>query len=217
MTPSHGVEIVYEDNHILVAVKPYNIPSQQDSSGDADMLNILKEYIKQKYDKPGNVYLGLVHRLDRPAGGLMLFARTSKAASRLSDAMRKQAIEKSYQCRCTGIPQPPEGDMRDLLVKDEKTNNVHVVHHMQEKAKQAELRYRVVEDDGQNALCEVELKTGRPHQIRVQFASRGHALVGDARYGSGGRQLALWAFRLAFTHPVQHEWMEFVYPPNPAL
>lgn len=215
--PGHGVEIVYEDNHVVVAIKPCNIPSQADSSKDADMLGILKDYIKQKYDKPGNVYLGLVHRLDRPAGGLMLFARTSKAAARLSDAIRRRGIEKWYLCRCVGAPEAESGEMTDYLIKDTKTNLTRVAHPDEDGAKQALLRYAVTHQQDGIAQCEVELITGRPHQIRVQFSSRGCPLVGDARYGSGGQQLALWAFRLVFTHPVSKERMEFMRLPDWAV
>lgn len=212
--PGHNVEIVYEDNHVLVAVKPHNIPSQGDSSGDTDMLGILKAYIKQKYDKPGNVYLGLVHRLDRPAGGLMLFARTSKAAARLAEAIRRHGIEKWYLCRCEGAPGAESGEMSDYLIKDTRTNMTRVARAGEPGAKEALLRYSMTGYKDGISQCEVELITGRPHQIRVQFASRGLPLVGDARYGSGRRQLELWALRLVFVHPVTKKRMEFVRLPG---
>lgn len=212
--PGNGVRVLHEDNHILVAIKPYNMPSQADSSGDPDMLNALKEYIKHKYNKPGNVYLGLVHRLDRPAGGLMLFARTSKAAARLAAAMQNHEIEKTYLCRCKGIPSREKGSMEDWLLK-ETGNNVRVVAAGTSSSRTARLDYEVLSERDGNALCRVRLITGRPHQIRVQFASRNLPLLGDARYGDGGRQLALWSWRLAFIHPVNKQQMAFEqYPPT---
>lgn len=211
MTAMQGVQVIYEDNHILVVVKPQNMLSQADATGDLDILTVLKAYIKEKYQKPGEVYLGLVHRLDRPAGGLMLFARTSKAAARLADAMRKGEIHKMYLLRCQGCPAPQTGEMIDYLRKGDG-NLVQVVKEGAQGAKRAMLRYTVLEP-GDKSLCEVELLTGRAHQIRVQFASRGWPLLGDARYGTGGRQLALWAHRLAFMHPVKKERLEFTFLP----
>lgn len=199
MTP----QIVYEDNHVLVAIKPPNVPSQADSSHDVDMLTLLKAYIAHKYHKPGAVYLGLVHRLDRPASGLMVFARTSKAASRLSQQMRDGTFEKHYRLLCEKAPVPQMGTWEDTLLKG-PGNLVHTVPSGTPGGKRAALRYRTLQVyPGKQALCEVELLTGRAHQIRVQFASRGCALMGDARYGRGGRQLALWSYQLAFDHPTQ--------------
>jgi 23S rRNA pseudouridine1911/1915/1917 synthase len=139
----------------------------------------------------------------------MLFARTSKAAARLADAMRRRGIEKWYLCRSQGVPEPESGEMWDYLAKDERENMSRVVRKGDEGAKEAQLRYSVVDSDGQSSVCEVELVTGRPHQIRVQFAARGFPLLGDAKYGGGGRQLALWAFRLVFVHPTTKRRLEF--------
>lgn len=211
----NGIDIIYEDNHILVAIKPPNMPSQADSSGDADILTLLKGYIKDKYNKPGNVYLGLIHRLDRPASGLMLFARTSKAAARLSEQMRERRIEKRYLARVNGQPEPPDGEWADYLRKHDD-GMVRLATENEPDAKLAKLAYQTLES-GPHALVGVDLFTGRSHQIRVQFAARGLPLLGDARYGSGGRQLALWSYRLAFEHPVKHEWLSFVHPPPDGL
>lgn len=213
MDAMNKVEIIYEDNHILVAVKPYNMLSQADATREPDILSYLKQYIKSKYIKPGNVYLGLVQRLDRPAGGLMIFARTSKAASRLSDAIRKGEIKKKYLIRTESTPDEASGMLEDYLIK-ESGNNVRIAKKDEPGAKYAALKYRVLESGSCGALIEVELLTGRPHQIRVQFASRGIPLLGDARYGSSGRQLALWAYGLEFVHPVKNETMKFEYMPS---
>lgn len=213
MTP----QIVYEDNHVLVAIKPPNVPSQADRSRDADMLTLLKAYIARKYHKPGAVYLGLVHRLDRPASGLMVFARTSKAAGRLSEQMRDGRFAKRYRLLCQKAPVPPQGQWEDTLFKA-AGNLVRVVPAGTPGGKRAQLRYRTLQVyPGGQALCEVELLTGRAHQIRVQFASRGCALVGDARYGQGGRQLALWSYQVAFDHPTQKTRLCFTQPPPPSL
>ena len=205
-------EIVYEDNHLLVCIKPFNVPSQADASNDADMLTILKDYIKEDKNKPGNVYLGLVHRLDRPAGGLMVFAKTSKAASRLFSQMQGGEFEKRYVIRTSCVPENGAGEWTDYL-KKEAGNTVRVLEEEQEGAKFSKLRYKVLqtEKDG-TALVEVELLTGRSHQIRVQFSSRGCPLVGDARYGKGGTQLRLWSAHLCFFHPTRGERLAFDAP-----
>lgn len=197
MTPP----ILYEDNHLLVAIKPHMVPSQADASGDPDMLTLLKAYIKEKYQKPGEVYLGLVHRLDRPAGGVMVFARTSKAAARLAAQMQEGRFQKTYLAVVTGNP-PPAGDWEDDLLKDEKSNTVHVVPPG--KGKRAHLAFRVLGRREGMALCQIQLLTGRPHQIRVQFASRGFSLYGDARYGRGeGEHLALFSQKIELEHPTK--------------
>ena len=208
-----NLNVLYEDNHIIVVVKPVNIPSQADKTGDIDMLAIIKEYLKEKYNKPGEVYLGLVHRLDRPTGGVMVFAKTSKAASRLSEQIREKQIHKKYLCIVDGKMENRVGTMKDCLLKNEKTNTSKVVKEGTKNAKEAVLDYEVVKynEEINMSVVKVNLHTGRHHQIRVQFASRNHSLSGDQKYGTRGRgkQLALWAYSLSFMHPTKKENMEF--------
>ena len=208
------IPVLYEDNHLLVAVKPANLPTQADSSGDDDMLSILKRYIGEKYSKPGAVYLGLVHRLDRPVGGVMVFARTSKAASRLSEAFRTHEQDRRYLAVVEGEFSEPLEPV-DYLLKDGKTGMVRVVSSKTEGAKQARLISRPIAGESGLTLTDVQLFTGRAHQIRVQHAHAGHALYGDMRYGHGvpGRQIALWAYYLKVEHPTKHEMLEFVSRP----
>ena len=208
-----NLKVLYEDNHIIVVVKPVNIPSQGDKTGDEDMLTIIKRYLKEKYNKPGDVYLGLVHRLDRPTGGVMVFARTSKAASRLSEQVRNKEFHKKYLCIVDGKMEDAKGTFRDFLWKNEKTNMSKVVKEGTKNAKEAILDYEVVKynEEINMSVVKVDLHTGRHHQIRVQFSSRNHSLSGDQKYGTRGRGkgLALWAYSLSFTHPVKKEVMTF--------
>ena len=201
------MEVLYCDNHILVAVKPFNMPSQSDSSGDEDMLTALKKYVGIKYSKPGNVYLGLVHRLDRPAGGVMVFARTSKAAARLSAQFAAHSQGRRYLAVVRG---DMRGERRlvDYLAKG-GDGIVRIVGENAPGAKRAELVTRSLAVRGGLTLTDVELFTGRAHQIRVQHASAGYPLWGDARYGGGkpGQQLALWAYMLPIKHPTRVEVM----------
>ena len=211
MTP----DIVYEDNHVIVAVKPPNLLSQADRTGDGDLLSALKEYIREKYRKPGEVYLGLVHRLDRPVGGLMVFARTSKAAARLSAQLQKHDIGREYLCVCEGeIPGPLH--LTDWLLKDKRLNHVSVVPEGTPEAQKAILHCTPLETSGGLTLCAIRLETGRSHQIRVQMNHAGHPLWGDNRYGHGvpGQQVALWGYRLTFEHPVSHKLMVFERMPE---
>ena len=208
-----SLKVLYEDNHIIVVEKPVNIPSQADKTGDVDLLTIVKQYIKEKYNKPGEVYLGLVHRLDRPTGGVMVFARTSKSASRLSEQIRNKTMHKKYLCIVDGKMENQTGSMRDFLLKNEKNNISKVVKEGTKNAKEAVLDYEVVKYNDQinMSVVKVDLHTGRHHQIRVQFASRGHSLSGDQKYGTRGRgkQLALWAYSLSFIHPTTKEELTF--------
>lgn len=211
------LKILYEDNHIIVVVKPVNVPSQADKTGDEDMLTLIKKYIKEKYNKPGEVYLGLVHRLDRPTGGVMVFAKTSKSASRLSEQIRENKMHKKYLCIVDGKLEKEKGTFKDYLLKNEKTNTSKVVKEGTKNAKEAILDYEVVKynEEINLSVIKVDLHTGRHHQIRVQFASRGHSLSGDQKYGTRGRgkQLALWAYSLSFIHPTQKKEMNFeAYP-----
>lgn len=213
------IPVIYEDNHLLVIEKPVNIPVQEDESRDADVLTLLKQYIKERYNKPGNVYLGLVHRLDRPVGGVMVFAKTSKAASRLSDSMRREKWERKYLAVVHGNPSQRKAVLKHYLWKDRKQNKVHSVSKNHPEGKEASLDYELLESGQGNSLLRVRLHTGRSHQIRVQLATIGHPLYGDQKYGEKvnkkGQQIALWAHTLEFEHPTTKERLRFESnPPN---
>lgn len=216
MRENYQPEILYGDNHILVVLKEQNLASCPDESGDENLLDLLKDYLKRTYEKPGNVYLGLVHRLDRPTGGVMVFAKTSKAAGRLAEQMKTGDFEKRYLTVLNGAPSPESGKLVNYLKKNTINNMVYLSTEGTDGAKYAALDYRVLEKRGGLALTEVKLHTGRSHQIRVQFAGIAHPVYGDMRYGGEfaikGR-LALWAYSLAFTHPVTKERMRFLSEP----
>ncbi len=204
------LNVLYEDNHIIVVVKPYNILSQGDSTKDKSIMDMVKEYIKVKYNKPGNVYLGLVHRLDRPVGGIMVFARSSKAAARLTKAFNEHSITKKYLAivhgKITGT-----GEYVDYIEKSDNGNSI-----ISENGKKAVLEYEALSYDKEHdcTLVSINLKTGRHHQIRVQFSSRGHYLLGDQRYGVlDNTQICLFAYYLSFVHPVSKEELKFEYYP----
>lgn len=214
-----NLQVAYEDNHIIVVVKPQNIPSQEDESKDMDMLTIVKSYIKEKANKPGNVYLGLVHRLDRPTGGVMVFAKTSKAADRLRVQMQEGGFQKRYLAVVNGKPKEKRAKLVHHLLKNARTNTVQVVPELTTGAKRAELEYEVIDEKEKVSLVSVELMTGRSHQIRVQMKHIGCPIYGDVRYGGDklakGHNLALWAYELKFVHPTTKENMTFrVYPPE---
>lgn len=213
------VPILYEDNHLLLVEKPVNIPVQEDNSRDLDLLNLLKNEIKKRDQKPGNVYLGLVHRLDRPVGGAMVFAKTSKAAARLSDMMRRQVIERKYLAVVHGVPKQKEQKLTHHLLKNSRKNQVSVVPSTHPEGKKAVLNYRVLASQNGLSLLEVTLETGRPHQIRVQLSALGHPLFGDQKYGAKlnkvGQQIALWACALQLEHPTKKEPVTvFSQPPK---
>ncbi|MBP5648472.1 MAG: RluA family pseudouridine synthase [Clostridia bacterium] len=211
------ITILYEDNHLLVVIKPQGVPSQEDSSEDKDMLSLLKEYIKEKYNKPGNVYLGLVHRLDRPTGGLMVFARTSKAAARLSAQIVEGELEKKYLAVLASSPAQHRDRLVNYLAKDASRNMVKIVPMATEGAKKAVLDYNIIDEKEGLALADVRLHTGRSHQIRVQFASIGCPLYGDVKYGKNQPNigLSLWSYSLRFIHPTTEKIMTFrAYPPE---
>ncbi|MBO6232533.1 MAG: RluA family pseudouridine synthase [Clostridia bacterium] len=213
------IKVIYEDNHIIVVEKNPNIPSQEDKTGDIDMLSLVKDYIKVKYNKPGNVYLGLVHRLDRPVGGIMIFAKTSKAASRLSEEVRNKTFKKKYLAVVDGKFENQEGTLEDYLYKDERNNMSKVVNATKKNAKLAKLDYKVlVYDEVKNlSLVEINLHTGRHHQIRVQLSNFEHSIFGDQKYGTRGqgKQIALWAYKLKIVHPTTKEELEFEDLPEP--
>ena len=201
------INIIYEDNHLLVVEKPINVPVQEDESKDKDFLTILKDFIKMRDNKPGNVYLGLVHRLDRPVGGVMVFAKTSKCASRLSEQVRNRTLTKTYYAVCMGKLES-SGTLIDKLLKDTKNNIVKVDN----KGKEAILDYELIDYKDNMSLVKINLKTGRSHQIRVQFSSRGHALYGDQKYNKSakvGEQIALFSNSITLNHPITKETMTF--------
>lgn len=207
------LKVIYEDNHIIVVEKPVNIPSQGDKTGDIDLLTIVKQYIKEKYQKPGNVYLGLVHRLDRPVGGVMVFAKTSKAAARLSNQVREKQFEKTYLTIVNGKMSKEKETLQDYLLKDERNNKSKVVPEGTKNSKLAILDYEVLKYDKELNLSvlKIYLHTGRHHQIRVQLSSRDHSIYGDQKYGGRGhgKQITLWAYELKLFHPITNEKMVF--------
>lgn len=205
-------KILYEDNHILVTIKNRNQIVQEDVTHDKDLLTELKEYIKKKYNKPGNVYLGLVHRLDRPVGGVMVFARTSKAAERLSKEIQNNQVNKTYFAVIEGILKQKKGIMEDSLLKIENEHKTIV----DKNGKYSKLEYEVIDEKENLSLVKIHLLTGRHHQIRVQFSSRNYPLWGDNKYNinaKAGEQIALWAYKLEFIHPVTKEQLEFIELP----
>lgn len=207
------MKVIFEDNHLLVVDKPVNIPMQEDNSKDQDLLTECKEYLKEKYNKPGNVYLGLVHRLDRPVSGVCVFARTSKAASRLSKQVQDHTFKKQYLAVVEDNGLKESDHFEDYLLKDPKTNTVKV----NKNGKLAILDYEVLRRKNNLALVKVYLKTGRSHQIRVQFSSRNHALWGDQRYNKNaivGQQIALHSQSISFNHPISNEPLTFTSNPD---
>jgi len=207
--------IVYEDNHLLVVIKPQNIACQGDESGDDNLLDMLKQYIKVRDNKPGNVFVGLVHRLDRPTGGLMVFAKTSKCASRISEQIRLGTFEKQYLAVVAGKPEKSFMHLENYLRKDEVRNIVTVTPMATQGAKLAVLNCECLQTVDGLSLMKVNLETGRGHQIRVQLAYQGLKIVGDAKYGVAkeGVDMALWAYKLNFEHPTTKEHLCFLLEP----
>ena len=212
------LKVIYEDNHIIVVEKPVNIPSQGDKTGDIDLLTMVKQYIKEKYQKPGNVYVGLVHRLDRPVGGVMVFAKTSKAAGRLSNQVREKQFQKTYLTIVNGKMDQKQDTLEDYLLKDERNNKSKVVKEGTRNSKLAILDYEVLkyEQELELSVLKIHLHTGRHHQIRVQLSSRNHSIYGDQKYGGRGhgKQLTLWAYKLQILHPISNEKMIFYSLPE---
>lgn len=207
------LKVIYEDNHIIVVEKPVNIPSQGDKTGDIDMITIIKQYLKEKYNKPGNVYLGLIHRLDRPVGGVMVFAKTSKAAARLSEQVREKVFQKTYLVVVNGKMEEKKGLLEDYLLKNERNNISKVVKEGTKNSKFASLDYEELKynEEINLSVLKINLHTGRHHQIRVQLSSRNHSIYGDQKYGGRGhgKQIALWAYTLKILHPITKEEMIF--------
>lgn len=205
------LNILYEDNHIIVVEKMVNVLSQSDITGDADMLSLVKAYIKEKYQKKGNVYVGLVHRLDRPVGGIMVFAKTSKAASRLNEQIKNNFMQKSYYAIIHGYLENKEGILEDKI---EKISNKEVKLNTP-NGKEAKLEYKVIGEKDNLSIVDINLITGRFHQIRLQFSSRGYPLYGDQLYGKkDNNQIALFAYKLKFIHPTKKEEMVFTLKPH---
>jgi 23S rRNA pseudouridine1911/1915/1917 synthase len=209
-------EILYEDNHCLAANKPAGLLTQGDETGAPSLLDWARADLKARYHKPGNVFVGLVHRLDRPVSGVVLLARTSKAAARLSEQFREGRVEKVYWAIVEGVVPGEGGEWTDTLRKDASSNVVRVVPAGTAGGQEARLAYRVLERQGKRTALELRPMTGRGHQLRVQLASRGWPIVGDRKYGAasflkaldGGGRIALHARRLGFSHPTKREAME---------
>lgn len=209
------LNVIYEDNQIIVVIKPQNIPTQEDSSKDADMLTLVKNYIKEKYNKPGNVFVGLVHRLDRPTGGVMVFAKTSKAAARLSESIKENELKKNYLAIVLGTLKEKKQKLVNYLKKNEKTNTVSVVGQAVSGAKYAELDYTVISEQKNTSLLKINLVTGRSHQIRAQLSNLGNPIVNDVKYGSKTKgNLMLWAYELKLVHPTTKQKMTFKVLPD---
>ncbi|RNC85809.1 MAG: RNA pseudouridine synthase [Balneola sp.] len=210
-----NIPIIYEDNHLLVIDKPAGVLSQEDRTGAPDVLTLCKKYIKKEYKKPGNVWLGLVHRLDRPVSGLMVLAKTSKAASRLSEEVRKNNMSKTYWALVYGMA-PMEQQLTHFLEKDRRTNLVKAYNSKKKGGKEARLSFSTIKQSKDYSVVEVNLETGRPHQIRVQLAKIGHPIFGDYKYGEQGtgpgKQLALRSMKLSFKHPTKDEMLSFEAP-----
>lgn len=209
--------ILHEDNHVIVVLKPQNVACCPDESGDDNLFDCVKRYIKETYHKAGNAYLGLVHRLDRPTGGVIVFAKTSKAAARLSEQLKNGGFEKRYYAVLCGVPSRKKATLENYLKKNTVNNMVYVCTQSEEGAKFAALDYEIKQEKGALSLAEIKLHTGRTHQIRVQFAAINCPLYGDMRYGGDKAvkgKLALWAYSLRFSHPTTGESMRFeIQPP----
>ncbi|MBN2473027.1 MAG: RluA family pseudouridine synthase [Pirellulales bacterium] len=213
----HGdlLEILYEDNHLLAVVKPAGLPTMGTRGDRPTLLAVAKEYVKLRYEKPGNVYLGAMSRLDAPVSGVVLLARTSKAARRMTEQFRSHLVGKSYWALVEGCIRPSAGEYVDWVGQDERHRRMHIVGPKLPGAKQARMSYRRLADFTDHSLLEVTLETGRKHQIRLQFSHRGHPILGDRKYG-GRRQwpvgIALHARRLVITHPVRGETLSLEAP-----
>lgn len=214
------IDVLYEDNHCLAVNKPAGLLAQADATGDPCLVSWAREYLKERYQKPGKVYIGLVHRLDRPTSGVLLLARTSKAASRLAEQFRSGTISKTYWAIVEGEPKPPEGQWEDILEKDRRINRVRLLDEPTPDGQVARVHYRVVKAGRGLSKLELRPQTGRSHQLRVQLAGRGLPIVGDRKYGAamvleagdGQRRIALHARELSFRHPTREEVISIVAP-----
>jgi 23S rRNA pseudouridine1911/1915/1917 synthase len=212
------LDVLYEDNHCIAVVKPARVLTAGDQTGDVSLLDAVKDYLKQKYKKPGKVFAGLVHRLDRPVSGVVLFARTSKAASRLSEQFREGTVQKTYRAIVEGTVEESSGELMDWVLKEEESNIVRIVPARTPSARECRLRFRRVQSLQDLTLVEIVPATGRSHQIRVQLAAHGHPICGDRKYGSKHAMqgtIALHAAQLTFDHPTRHEAVT-LSAPDPA-
>lgn len=215
------MEILYEDNHLIIVNKAVGEIVQGDKTGDTPLSEIVKQYIKEKYNKPGNVFCGVTHRIDRPVEGLVVFARTSKALERMNRMFREGEVHKTYHAIVEGHPEKPEGMLEDYLVSDGRINKTFVTDKSNKDAKLSRLRYRTIESLDRYTLLEIELLTGRKHQIRAQLAAMGHPIKGDLKYGAkrsnrnGG--ISLQSHRIDFTHPVSKQPIDITLPDEPSL
>jgi 23S rRNA pseudouridine1911/1915/1917 synthase len=215
MNPPSALHVLYEDNHLLVLVKPAGLATMGTPEGQPTLLTLAKQYVKERYQKPGNVYLGVVSRLDAPVTGVVVFARTSKAASRLTEQFRSREIEKSYWVIVEGQVEPAKGRLVDWIGEDERHRRMHIVGPTMPGGKEARLAYQRLSVVRGHSLVEVDLETGRKHQIRLQFSHHGHPVVGDRKYGSRvpfSQGIALHARRLVIAHPTTGARLEFEAP-----
>jgi 23S rRNA pseudouridine1911/1915/1917 synthase len=210
-----NLEIIYEDNHLLAVNKPAGLPTMGVAVHSASVITLAKQYIKRRYQKPGNVYLGIMSRLDASSSGVVLLARTSKAAARLTEQFRTRTVQKTYWAIVSGMLEPAEAQLVDWVVKDEALQRMVIASSADGGAKEARLRYRRVRAVGRGTLVEIELLTGRKHQIRLQLSTRGFPLLGERKYGQGlpfSPGIALHARRLVVEHPVRREPLELSAP-----
>ena len=219
--------VVYEDNHIIIVNKTASEIVQGDKTGDTPLSETVKQYLKEKYSKPGNVFIGVAHRLDRPVSGLVVFAKTSKALSRLNEMFKNSEVKKTYWAVVKNLPREEEGELVNYLVRNEKQNKSYAYDKEVPGSKKAILHYRLIGRSQNYYLLEIDLKTGRHHQIRAQMSNAGMPLLGDSKYGSdrskelsrdiGCKNVALCAYKLSFKHPATHKEMVFEREPDEEL